>query len=80
MILHHPMCQDVNCKTCFDDHIALQEELQKRCGGSNLDWLSKYHTFISKRIGEAETIYGWATPECFEESNIAAFVNSFNGV
>ena len=77
MILHHSMCQDHDCKICLDDHIALEQELKKRCGGANLDWLSKYHKFITLNFGEAETEFGWATPKSFDESNIDAFVNDW---
>ena len=78
MVLHHPMCKLSRCETCLTDHIALEKELKRRCGGGNFDWLSKYHKFMKSRPGGAETEFGWATPESFEEENIQAFVDEWN--
>lgn len=78
MILHHPNCRVSQCETCMTDHLTLEQELRRRCGGANFDWLSKYHTFMQSRRGGAETEYGWATPESFDEENIQAFVDWWN--
>lgn len=80
MILRHPMCKHFRCEVCMEDHMALERLLRERCGGGNADWLSKYHTFMKSRPGGgAETVHGWATPESFEEENIAAFVADWTG-
>jgi len=78
--LRHPNCKEQDCSVCMEDHMLLETELRSRCGGRKLDWLSKYHSFISKRLGRAETEWGWATPECFEEVNINAFVEDWNEI
>ncbi len=71
---HHPMCEHSRCDICMEDHMALERLLREKCGGGNVDWLSKYHTFMKTRTGGAETAHGWATPESFDDANIEAFV------
>jgi hypothetical protein len=74
MILHHPNCRDADCEICMADHMALQAELERRTGDKRTDHLGKYHSWLSKNGIPAETKWGWATPEAFDDENIAAYV------
>lgn len=74
MILHHPNCELPKCEICMADHIDLQKELEKRTGNSRIDHLGKYHGWMSQHGIPAETEFGWATPQAFDDNNISAYV------
>lgn len=74
MILHHPNCALPKCEICMADHVALQAELEKRTSDTRTDHLGKYHLWLSRHGIPPETEFGWATPETFDDENIAAYV------
>lgn len=75
VILRHPHCRIHGCNICYEDHIALDEEFNRRCGTKNLDHLRTYRVFWEKATGRiAETETGWAVPEVFDEEKIANYV------
>jgi hypothetical protein len=75
-ILHHTNCENTDCKICYNDHIALEEELEERTGNHSVDHLGRYESFLRKNLGiKTETEWGWATQECFEEYNIQKYMD-----
>ena len=75
MLNRHPYCKITHCDICLEDMEALEEHLRLKTGIENMDHLSKYRSFIDKRLGKnTETEWGGAIPEVFEDGNIEAYI------
>ncbi len=59
---------------CLEDHIALGEYLEERTHLFHVDHLGRYRGWIDKHGIPAETEWGWATAETFDEENIEAYI------
>ena len=73
----HPYCGDINCKTCYDEHMELMLRLERESGRDDIDHLSKYRSWLERDGWSSETETGWAKPEAFEESNINKYLARF---
>jgi hypothetical protein len=79
-ISRHWMCQESRCEICLADAESLGDYLRSQCGGANNDWLSRYRSFMDKRLQRSsETQYGWFDPVIFLPEHLTAFVNDWNG-
>jgi hypothetical protein len=76
VVLRHINCEDVDCRTCLADHLALGEELARLTNNQREDHLGRYEMFLRKILKiETQTEWGWATQESFDEKNIEQYVN-----
>lgn len=78
VILHHPNCRNDDCEICLNDHYSLGELLDEKCEtGNRIDHLGKMHLWMTRSGLQAETEWGWATPQTFKKSNIDAYVQAY---
>lgn len=79
MILRHENCQIARCETCMEDHELLGQKLAALTRDYNTDHLGRYHLWLTQNNIPAETTFGWASAESFDEDNIYAYVVSWCG-
>ena len=75
--LRHKNCKNPDCKICWDDHMALKDKLEALTGNNKIDHLDKYRYFLSQNKINAETEWGWASEESFDDKNISDYVKDF---
>jgi len=78
MKLRHPNCQNTDCPICFRDHHELEKVLQEKTEkGKQYDLLGIYHKWLTDNDIPAETEWGWASTQAFEDANIDRFCEWF---
>ena len=76
-MLHHQYCRMTDCRLCLADHEALEKALDELTGDNTVDHLGRMHRWMKLKGREAETEWGWATPQTFEEKNIEEYVQDY---